>query len=182
MMFVRLCCALLVTVMLWVLGGCAAPPMRDIAPNPDLFPRVRGEAEPQTPGRVALLVTPEAHATLKPMVPYMPYVRIQTGLIVEQALLLALGDRLHGGVQWVTAVPQTGNGFDGTLVLQSVQLEYRTSHSGWRVSSMYLAFNLRLVDAQGRTAWTRNFQGNRDYPVGEGEPYAITATVTRLAH
>lgn len=187
-MFFRVCCAVLFGVVLSLQCGCAAPSPIVKPPNPSLFPRTPVVTDTKTPGRIALLVPPEVQATWASIAPKSDFVRLQTGLMVEHALLLALGDGLQGGVQSVTAPPPQNSGFDGTLVLQSVLLEYRF---GWwflptpGVTSTWLAFELKAVDAHGRTAWTRLFHENRDYPYLEGlldYSEGGTHTQLRLAH
>ena len=146
MKFLRLCGIVLVGDLLSLQGGCAAPPPIVIPPKPDLFPRTLDATDIKTPGRVALQVPPEVRATGTPIIPNSDYcLRFQTGPMVEQGLLLALGDGLQGGVQAVAMLPAAGAGFGATLVLQSVQLQFRT---GWPA---VISSHLRAVDAQGRT-------------------------------
>lgn len=187
-MFIRVCYAVIFGVVLSLQFGCAAPPPIVKPPTPTLFPRTPVVADTKTPGRVALLVPPEVQVTWASLAPKSDFVRLQAGPMVQQALLLALGDGLQGGVQLVTDLPPPSSGFDATLVLRSVQLEYRF---GWwflptpGVSSTSLAFDMNAVDAQGRTAWTRYFQDERDYSYLEGLlDYTEGATYTqqRLAH
>lgn len=177
--------AAFVALLLAVLGGCAVvpPPPQPIAPQPELFGRPAEPIERKAPGRVALLVESEAAATATRM-PQALFA-LQTGAMVEQALRLALVDGLQGGVAVVGAVPPAGSGFDATLALRWVQLDFRNHPVPPR--TVNLSFETVLFDARGRSAWTRIYQDDKDYALSErlflvGPGETTHAAEVRLAH
>lgn len=155
---------LLFALLLTLLGGCAMapPPPQPIAPRPELFGRPAASPEGRTPGRVALLVEPEAAASATRMPEYL--FALQSGAMVEQALRLALDAGLQGGVEVVGALPPAGS-FDATLALRWVQLDFRKHPVP--PATVNLAFETLLFDARGRGAWTRSYHDDQDYPLGE---------------
>jgi hypothetical protein len=85
---------------------------------------------------------------------------------------MALADALRGGAQRVIEVPAANAGFAATLMIEAVRVEHGSERSGgvivvpvrpflapeWSFF-VHLAFDLRLLDAQGRTVWTRTCDG-----------------------
>lgn len=154
-------------------GGCATK--YEGAFNPALFPRVPAAAESRAPGRVALLVQPPVQGQVHEGVKNPATgVRLPVGQIVEQALLAAALDALRGGVERVPQVPPAGAGFDATLVIEAVRADHHSQLS-WLIpipvypfligdTNFYaqLAFDLSLLDAAGRTVWTRTYDSGRE--------------------
>jgi len=153
--------------------GCASK--YEGAFNPALFPRGAVAADSRTPGRVALLVRPQVQDVVHEGVDAPASgVRLPVGRIVEEAMRAAVGDALRGGVQRMNEVPMAGAGLDATLVIEAV----RVGHDDkllWIVpipvfpfvmgdKDIYaqLAFDLSLLDAQGRAVWTRSYDGGRE--------------------
>jgi hypothetical protein len=165
---------LLVLLALW--GGCASTD--EGAPNPALFPRAAVAPENRTPGRVAVLVRPQVQA----MVHEIPNsldagVRLQVGRIVEESVVTALGGALRGGAHRLNEVPLANRGFAATLVIEAVRAEHGSERTGGVIvvpafpipflapaMSFYahLAFDLSLLDAQGRAVWTHTYDGGHE--------------------
>jgi hypothetical protein len=166
--------------------GCALPPPpppTQIAPNPKLFARTPGAAESRTRGRVALFVKSDVRSETKVILGYLH--ALQVGPMVEQALVLALDEGLQGGVQQFGAMPPTGSPFDAVLELRWVQLDFL--RHAYPPRTVALDFDLRVVDRQGRAAWSRIYHDAKDYPLGEQltlvEPgETAMETEVRLAH
>jgi hypothetical protein len=97
--------------------------------------------------------------------------RLPAGRIVEEALLAAVSDTWRGGAQRVDEAPKAGAGFAATLVIEAVRVVHTDKLSwllpmpvfpfviGDRDAFSQLAFDLSLVDAEGRTVWTRSYDG-----------------------
>jgi len=81
---------------------------------------------------------------------------------------------LQGGAQRVNEAPAAGTGFAATLVIEAVRVEH-DSKLLWIMplpvypyligdSAAYaqLAFDLRVLDAQGRPVWTRTYDSGRE--------------------
>ena len=149
-------------------GGCAST--SEGAVNPALFPRTDVAATSRVPGRVAVLVSPQVRATVHdPMREVRINVRLPIGRVVEQAVLVALGDAALGGVLGVEALPSAGSGFDATVVVDAVRAGYHRRLKmllpappplflvGDDELEARLAFDLSLLDAQGRKVWTRTY-------------------------
>jgi hypothetical protein len=159
--------------LLTLLGGCASK--YEGAFNAALFPRAAAAADSPTPGRVALLVRPQVQDLVYEGVNAPASgVRLPVGRIVEEAVLAAVGDALRGGVQRLHEASVAGAGFDATLVIEAVRLGHDDKLSwivpipvfpfvmGDRDIYAQLAFDLSLLDAQGRTVWTRSYDGGRE--------------------
>lgn len=180
-----LCSAALAAAVPSLQIGCAMPPPpppTPIPPNPKLFTRAPAAAGLRTRGRVALLAKPDVRSTTK-MVAVL--FALQIGPMVEQALLLALDEGLQGGVQQVGAMPPAGSAFDAVLELRWVQLDLR--QHAYPPRTVALDFELRVLDGQGRTAWSTIYHDAKDYPFGEQltlvEPGETAMdTEVRLAH
>lgn len=154
--------------------GCASPQYEG-AFDPALFPQVGTEAGSRTPGRVALLVLPQVQELVYEGTRRPAYsVRVPVGRIVEEAVRTALGEALQGGAQRVNEAPAAGTGFAATLVIEAVRVEH-DSKLLWIMplpvypyligdSAAYaqLAFDLRVLDAQGRPVWTRTYDSGRE--------------------
>lgn len=105
--------------LLAMLQGCAS---YEGALNAAWLPPASTAAEGRTPGRVALMVPPQAQASVSAV---GQLVKLQVGAIAEQAMRAALGDGLQGGVQQVyVALPPTG-GHSATLVVDAVRFEHQ---------------------------------------------------------
>jgi hypothetical protein len=176
-------------------AGCAST--HEGAIDPGLFPRAAVAPERRIAGRVALLVPPQVRAVSYDALPEIRVnVRLPIGRIVEQAALAALGDAVSGGVQPVEAPPQSGDGINATLVIDAVRAEYHKRLSllipappplfyisDYAVDAR-LAFDLRLVDAQGRTVWTRSYDTGAEI-VKHESIWKVAATpegLVRIAH
>jgi len=107
-----------------------------------------------------------------------------------------LGDALDGGVQPVEAVPPPGIGFSATLVVDAVRAECRRRTlwlipmppplfvlAGQEVVTR-LAFDLRLVDGQGHTVWTRTYDSGSEAVKRASfwSPEATPDGLVRMAH
>jgi hypothetical protein len=181
--------------LLLLLVGCATP--LQVGPNPALFPRSAEAPTGQVAGRVALWVPPHVAATENQsdrLLGAGSLMHVPVGRIVEQAARLALGDALSGGVQRVDALPPAGAGYNSTLVLDSVRCVDRVrllwllpvpifGIIGDTEIDVLVAFEMRLLDAQGRTVWTRTYDSGRvvwKRPAGSKE--SGEAGIVRLAH
>jgi len=188
--------ALIALIALLVLsGGCAST--HEGAIDQGLFPREAVAPERRIAGRMALLVPPQVRATSYDALREIRVnVRLPIGRIVEQAALAALGDAVSGGVQPVGAPPQSGDGINATLVIDAVRAEYHRSLSllipappplffieDYTVDTR-LAFDLRLVDAQGRTVWTRTYDTGAEIVKRESiwRAAATPEGLVRIAH
>jgi hypothetical protein len=175
-------------------AGCAST--HEGAIDPGLFPRAAVAPERRIAGRMALLVPPQVRAVSYDALPTIRVnVRLPIGRIVEQAALAALGDAMGGGVQPVEALPP-GGGVDATLVVDAVRAEYHRRLSllipappplfyidDYTVDAR-LAFDLRLVDAQGRTVWTRTYDTGAEIMKHESiwKGAATPEGLVRIAH
>lgn len=159
---------LLLLAGLW--GGCAST--HEGAVTPALFPRSAVAPEHRVPGRVAVLVPPQVRAAVHdPMREVRIDVRLPLGRVIEQALLVALGDAARGGVLGLEVLPPAGSGLDATVVVDAVRAGYHrrlkmllpapppllliTDHE----LEARLAFDLSLFDANGQRVWTRTYDG-----------------------
>lgn len=182
----RLCGVALAALVPSLQTGCALPPPpppRPIPPNSKLFAGAPAVAGPRLRGRVALLDTPDVRTATKLTVSYL--FALQVGPMVEQALVLALDGGLQGGVQQVGAMPPAGSPFDAVLELRWVQLDFR--RHVYPPRTVALDFDLRVVDGQGRAAWSRIYHDAKEHSLGEllalvepGE--TALETEVRLAH
>ena len=162
----RLCGAALGACAAAMAPGCAMPPPpppRTIAPQPRLFAGEAAGSGPSTRGRVALRVTPEVRS-LQTGTVALPYA-LRSGAMVEQALALALGDGLQGGVQLLDPASPAGSGFDAVLELRWVQLEFMPH--AYPPRTVALSFDSKVDDTAGRTAWSRIYHDARIYPMSE---------------
>jgi hypothetical protein len=165
-----LCCAAALVLSSFMLMGCASAPLQGL--NSALFPR-GGPAAAGVAGRVALLVPPQVSSSLgrhEDMLGSGPNRQVVIGRIVERAGLDALGESLSGGVKSVVEVPAVGAGFDTTVVIDEVRCVDRTrllwllpvpipfvGVIGDSSTEVQVAFDLRVLDAQGRTVLTRTY-------------------------
>jgi hypothetical protein len=189
--------------LLALLGGCAAPAPHEAAVNLALFAPAASAPDSRHPGRVAMLMPPQVQGTVylgEKLIGYPSdsrQLRIPSGRIVEQAALTALGDALPGQVEQVSAPPASSDGFKATLVIDAVRFEYHE-----RVQMVLpllipvvgtlivisevdtrLAFDLRLLDAQGHTVLTRTYDGGREIWKAPPETFEWSADgIVRLAH
>jgi len=193
----RLACTLVVVGMvcsLLALTGCAAP--YEGGANPALFRRGVDESQARPaplPGRVAVVLAPAVSAQV---VDITTQIRLHIGQIVEQATVAALADSLQGGVSPLPAPPPVDAGYSATLLIQAIRFEHR-QHLLWLLPLPYLvgfvgqaehrttlALDLSLLDAQGRTLWTRTVVDDAgrvvlpNFQQPESEPQALL----RLAH
>ena len=180
--------------LLVLLGGCAVPVQTTT--DPALFPRSATAPASKFAGRVALLVPPQVAGTLAQSEQFGgPRPQLPIGRIVEQAALLALGDAVSGGVDSLDAAPAANAGYSATLVIESVRCVHRV-HVLWIAPIPYLGlvgdsqtdvqvtFELRLLDAQGRTAWTQAYDSGREvwkHPMLRSKE-SQTEGIVRLAH
>lgn len=180
-----------------LLAGCATPPKLAMGPDLALFPRADATITPKVAGRVALWVPPQVAAMQN--VGERPLgvssdLHIPIGRIVEQAAQLALGDALAGGVEPVAAMPAAGTGLQATLVVDAVRGVDR-SRILWLLPvpifgvvgdaeiDLQVVIDMRPLDAQGRTVWTRSYDGGRvvwKRLPGSGE--TVNAGIVRLSH
>lgn len=176
--------ALIALIALPVLSGGGAS-THEGAIDQGLFPREAVAPERRIAGRMALRVPPQVRATSYDALPTIRVnVRLPIGRIVEQAALAALGDAMGGA------------GINATLVIDAVRAEYHRSLSllipappplffieDYTVDTR-LAFDLRLVDAQGRTVWTRTYDTGTEI-VRHESIWKVAATpegLVRIAH
>jgi hypothetical protein len=146
---------LAMTVSLVLLVGCGGlPPLKPFQPPPDpaLFPRSSAGPTTKVVGRVALLVPPQVAATLSETQEHRRDMQLPIGRIVEQAAILAFGEAVSGGVGIVDSPPAAGAGYSATLVIEGVRCVER-----YGLQSVQVRFDLRLLDAQGRTVWTQAY-------------------------
>ena len=180
---------------LMLLGGCATLP--EVAPDAARFPQEVVIAEGRLPMSVALLVPPKIEETA---VEIQSQLRLQAGRIVERALPVALRDDVQGAIGPLPAPPALADSYGATLEIVSVRYDYSQSLK-WMVpvplpyafmfafgefeASTRLAFDLSLLDAQGRRVWTRTYDdGERlsawPFPTFEGESWR--EGIGRFAH
>jgi len=183
------------SAVLVLLGGCATLP--EVAPDAARFPQEVVIAEGRLPMSIALLVPPTVEETT---VEVQSQLRMPAGRIVERALLVALRDDMQGAIGPLPAPPALADGYGATLEIVSVRYDYSQSLK-WMVpvplpfpftfafgefeASTRLAFDLSLLDAQGRRVWTRTYDdGERlsvwPFPTFEGESWR--AGIGRFAH
>lgn len=182
-------------LLLLLLAACATP--LPVGPNPALFPRSAKAPMDQVAGRVALWVPAQVAATEnhgERLLGARSNLHVPAGRIVEQAARLALDDALIGGAQPVDALPPAAAGYSATLVLDTVRCVDRVrllwllpvpifGIIGETEVDVQLAFDLRLLDARGRSVWTRSYDSGRvvwKRPSGSSE--AGDAGIVRLAH
>lgn len=154
-------------------GGCATK--FEGAYTPALFPPAASAPASRAPGRLALVVRPQVQDLVHEgdQVPARG-VRLPIGRIVEEATLGVFRDGLQGGVQRLVQVPAAGAGFAASVAIESVHVEH-DSRVLWLVPipvfpfvvgdsevSARLAFELSLLDAQGRTVWTHSYDSGRE--------------------
>lgn len=178
-----------------LLAACATP--LQLGPNPALFARGTTAHMDQVAGRVALWVPAQVAATEnhgERLLGGRSNLHVPAGRIVEQAARLALDDALIGGAQPVDALPPAAAGHSATLVFDSVRCVDRVrllwllpvpifGMIGDTEVDVQLAFDLRLLDAQGRSVWTRSYDSGRvvwKRPSGSSE--SGDAGIVRLAH
>jgi hypothetical protein len=154
-------------------GGCAST--REGAVDPALFPRAAVASDSRVAGRVAVLVPPQVRSLVHdPMREMRIDMRLPVGRIVEQAVLTAASDAMRGGAQGVDAPPRPGSGFDVTLVVDAVRLRY-DRRLRWLAPmppplfvigdsevEARLAFDLTMLDAQGRKVWSRSYDSGSE--------------------
>jgi hypothetical protein len=146
---------LAMTMSLVLLGGCSGlPPLKPFQPPPDpaLFPRSSTVATTKIEGRVALLVPPQVAGTLSETQEHRRDMQLPIGRIVEQAAILAFGEAVTGGIGIVDSPPAADAGYSATIVIESVRCVER-----YGLRSVQVRFDLRLLDAQGRTVWTQAY-------------------------
>lgn len=117
------------------------------------------------------------------------------GRIVEEAALASVGQTSQDGVLRVNEVPLAGGGFDATLVIDAVRMEL--DHEKYTVvlpfppfitwvgaTTGHIAFDLRLLDVQGRAVWSRTYDSGREdwqrFSVTSGEK--VPVAIVRMAH
>jgi hypothetical protein len=185
---------LLVLLALW--GGCASTD--EGAPNPALFPRAAVAPENRTPGRVAVLVRPHVPAMVHEIPSSLDAgVRLQVGRIVEESVVTALSDVLRGGALRLNEVPVANPGFAATLVIEAVRAEHGSERTGGVIVVpvlpflapefnfyAHLAFDLSLLDAQGRAVWTRTYDGGHEiwHRPSFWSAEKLPAGMVRMAH
>lgn len=156
-------------------AGCATP--TDAEFDPALFVRPPVAAEHRVPGRVALWMPPEVTRTVetKTLFEKAP---VPIGHYVEAAMRAAVNDAVQGGAEVLQAAPTPGSGFDAILLVEAVRLDVQEKFEAepdpllpflrppTRVTRGRLAFDLSLLDAQGRRRWTRSYDTGRElwYP------------------
>lgn len=172
-------------------AGCASPPAQGL--HPEFFPRAASAPASRVVGRVALLVPSQVAGTMGAMETTLrsgPNERVPIGRIVEEAGLEVLGGALAGGVDSLAQAP--GAGYDATVAVDAVHCVDRTrllwllpfpviGAIGDTRTEVQVTIEVRVLDAQGRTALTRRYDsGPKELKRASGE--AATAGVVRLAH
>ena len=145
-------------------GGCAVRRAWDF--NPALLPQASTAVENRAPGRVALLVPVAVQENIT--------LEIRAGRIVEEAMFAAMSDALRGGVQRMNQPPAAGSGFAATLSIDAVRVVH-DSRILWLLPApppqfligdfelfAQLSFDLSLLDAEGRTVWSRSYDSGRE--------------------
>jgi hypothetical protein len=165
--------AALLSVLLCV--GCAT--QTDFQFDPALFAHPPVAAGGRVPGRVAVWMP--SHVTrMVEAKTLLEAVRVPIGGIVEGATQAAADDAFQGRAVLLQAPPVPGSGFDAILVVDAVRLSVEEKFEAapdpilpflrppTRVTYGHLAFDLSLLDSQGRKLWTRSYDAGREmwYP------------------
>jgi hypothetical protein len=180
------------------LTGCASrPTRRDIEVNAALFGRRSTAPTEREPGAMALqaasAVRDQVHEAERGPTSAL---RIPISRIVMQALHSAADDTFARGADEVQASAPART--TALLRLQAVRVSYHQS-TLWFVPipipylgilplgddefAVQLAFDASLVDAQGRTQWTRNYDDGRQvWPHTMNEQHQAEAGLMRLTH
>ncbi|WP_088279434.1 hypothetical protein [Ideonella sp. A 288] len=165
--------------------------------RPELFPRGTVTSAAPLKGRMALLVPPQVATTVnrgertggRPSDLELPI-----GRIVEAALQLTLADALSGGVSAVDRVPPADGGHVGTLVVDTVQCVDRVRLKwllpvpllglvGDTETDVQVSVDVRLLDTEGRTVWSRQYDDGRQVWQPRWLGYeAGPDAIVRLAH
>lgn len=176
--------------LLAMLQGCAS---YEGTPNLAWFPPATTAAEDRTPGRVALMVSPQVQASVSAV---GQLVKLQVGAIAEQAMRAALDDGLQGGVRQVYAAPPPTGGLGATLVIDAVRFEHHERRL-WLIwvpplsqvvryeASTRLAFDVSLLDAQGGPVWTRTYDddtGRLVWTTPSADSTPLPKDIGRVAH
>lgn len=164
--------------------------------NPAFFPRVALAPEARQGGRVALWVRPHAKDFVYSVTRDEALdLLVPIGRIVEEAALASVGQTLQGGVLRVNEVPVADGGFAATRVIDAVRMEL--DHEKYTVvlpfppfitwvgaTTGHIAFDLRLLDVQGRAVWSRTYDSGREdwqrFSVTSGEQ--VPVAIVRMAH
>jgi hypothetical protein len=173
-----------------MLQGCAS---YQGMPNLAWFPPATTAAEGQTPGRVALVVPPQVQSTVSAVGESM---KLQVGAIAEQAMRATLEGGLSGSVTQVQAAPPPTAGYSATLVINAVRFEHHEK-TLWVIwvpplsqvvryeASTVLAFDLSLLDPQGRPVWTRTYDddtGRLVWTTPSANSTPLLEDIGRLVH
>jgi hypothetical protein len=165
--------------------------------NPTFFPRAALAPEARQVGRVAVWVRRPAADLVYTVTTRQEALGLQVpiGRIVEEAALASVGQTLQGGALLVNEVPVADGGFAATLVIDAVRMEL--DHEKYTAvlplppfitwvgaTSGRVAFDLRLLDAQGRAVWSRTYDSGREdwqrFSVTSGEE--VRVAIVRIAH
>ena len=183
-------CLLLLTLA----TGCAAKYEGGF--NPTFFPRAALAPEARQVGRAAVWVRPPAEGLVYTVTRQEALgLQVPIGHIVEEAALASVGQTLQGGALRVNEVPVADGGFAATLVIDAVRMEL--DHEKYTAvlplppfitwvgaTSGRVAFDLRLLDAQGRAVWSRTYDSGRErwqrFSVTSGEE--VSVAIVRMAH
>jgi hypothetical protein len=177
--------------LLLLLGGCAWSGF-DITANPARVPASATAPDSRTPGRIALVVPEQVQRTV---IEVQPKIRLHAGAIVEQAARVALMGGLTDGVAVGQDVPPADAGYDGTLKVDVVLVEYK-QRVLWFIptsllagitryeSSVRLSFEASLLDAKGRVIWTRAYSevGRETWSQPSMETYAMLKAIEAATH
>ncbi len=134
------------------------------------FPRAASVPDSAPSGPIALVVGPSVQGlVVAGRKGAAEGVRFPLGRIVEEALAQSLAQALRGGVQREGAALPAGARPAATLVVDAARIEHGSRTKGivpWPAFPFVmplvdtlstLAFDLRLVDAQGTTLWSRSY-------------------------
>lgn len=172
----RLCWAagrLLSALLLGLTAGCATT--LHGAFDPALLKPPAVTAADRSPARVALAVRPNVQDFVQENVPGLPpKARLQLGRIVEESLAAAMATAVRGEVLRVGVTPPVGGGISATLMIEAVRVAHASKLLWLLPVPVFpfvvgdadhfstLAFDLSLLDGQGRTVWTRTYDGGQE--------------------
>lgn len=173
--------------------GCATP--TEFQFNPTLFARSPVAAESRVPGRVAVWMPSQVTRTVEAKT-FLEVVHVPVGSIVQGATQAAVDDALRGGAVVLNAAPEPGSEFDAIVLVEAVRLSVEENFEGapdsilpffrppTRVTYGHLAFDISLLDSQGRKLWTRSYDAGREmwYPPTPFVANPMTHNVMRRCH
>lgn len=192
----------LALILLYLLAACAGP-LHDGAVQPAWFGRAAPAADERPKGRIALLVpaSVQDNAYVGERLLGMPTdkrrVRVPSGQIVAQSAMAALEAASPGRIVPLAAPPAGNDRFSATLVIDAVRYRYRERIQMvmplplpvigtiliYSEIDNYLAFDVRLLDADGRAVMSRTYEAGPELVQRPQDRYEMSAeTVLRTTH